>query len=90
MNNNKRHYIYFDSYIDIAKYKKFLNEFEKNIIIKDEQIVNKNLCFDKTCSNTTLTNISLFAKASNDIYKARVKTSCNKKNLFISKTAKYI
>lgn len=90
MNNNKRHYIYFDSYIDIAKYNKFLNEFEKNIIIKDEQIVNKNLCFDKTCSNTTLSNISLFAKASNDIYKARVKTSCNKKNLFISKTAKNI
>jgi hypothetical protein len=90
MNNNKRHYIYFDSYIDITKYKKFLKEFEKNIIIKDEQIVNKNLCFDKTCSNTTLSNISLFAKASNDIYKARVKTSCNKKNLFISKTAKNI
>jgi hypothetical protein len=90
MNNNKRHYIYFDSYIDIAKYKKFLKEFEKNVIIKDEQIVNKNLCFDKTCSNTTLSNISLFAKASNDIYKARVKTSCNKKNLFISKTAKNI
>lgn len=90
MNNNKRHYIYFDSYIDIAKYKRFLNEFEKNIIIKDEQIVNKNLCFDIACSNTTLTNISLFAKASNDIYKARVKTSCNKKNLFISKTAKNI
>ena len=90
MNNNKRHYIYFDSYIDIAKYKNFLKEFEKNVIIKDEQIVNKNLCFDKTCSNTTLSNISLFAKASNDIYKARVKTSCNKKNLFISKTAKNI
>ena len=90
MNNSKKHYIYFDSYIDIVKYKRFLNEFEKNIIIKDEQIVNKNICFDKTCSNTTLSNISLFAKASNDIYKAQVKSSCNKKNLFISKSAKNI
>jgi hypothetical protein len=90
MNNNKRYYLYLDAYIDIAKYKRFLDEFQKNIIIKDEQIVNKNLCYDKTCSKDTLTNISLFAKASNDIYKARVKTSCNKKNLFISKSAKNI
>lgn len=90
MNNNKRYYLYLDAYIDIVKYKRFLDEFQKNIIIKDEQIVNKNLCYDKTCSKDTLTNISLFAKASNDIYKARVKTSCNKKNLFISKSAKNI
>lgn len=90
MNNSKRYYLYLDAYIDIAKYKRFLDEFQKNIIIKDEQIVNKNLCYDKTCSKDTLTNISLFAKASNDIYKARVKTSCNKKNLFISKSAKNI
>jgi hypothetical protein len=90
MNNNKRYYLYLDAYIDIAKYKRFLDDFQKNIIIKDEQIVNKNLCYDKTCSKDTLTNISLFAKASNDIYKARVKTSCNKKNLFISKSAKNI
>jgi hypothetical protein len=90
MNNNKRYYLYLDAYIDIAKYKRFLDEFQKNIIIKDEQIINNNLCYDKTCSKDTLTNISLFAKASNDIYKARVKTSCNKKNLFISKSAKNI
>lgn len=90
MNNNNRYYIYLDAYIDIAKYKRFLDEFQNNIIIKDEQIVNKNLCYDKTCAKDTLTNISLFAKASNDIYKARVKTSCNKKNLFISKSAKNI
>jgi len=82
--------IFLFGWCNITKYKQFLNEFENNIIIKDEQIVNNNLCFDKTCSNTTLSNISLFAKASNDIYKARVKTSCNKKNLFISKTAKNI
>jgi len=90
MNNIKRYYLYLDAYIDIAKYKRFLDDFQKNIIIKDEQIVNKNLCYDKTCSKDTLTNISLFAKASNDIYKAKVKTSCNKKNLFISKSAKNI
>ena len=90
MNNNKRYYLYLDAYIDIAKYKRFLDEFQKNIIIKDEQIVNNKLCYDKTCSKDTLTNISLFAKASNDIYKARVKTSCSKKNLFISKSAKNI
>jgi hypothetical protein len=90
MNNNKRYYLYLDAYIDIEKYKRFLDDFQKNIIIKDEQIINKNLCYDKTCSKDTLTNISLFAKASNDIYKARVKTSCNKKNLFISKSAKNI
>ena len=90
MNSNKRYYLYLDAYIDIAKYKRFLDDFQKNIIIKDEQIVNKNLCYDKTCSKDTLTNISLFAKASNDIYKAKVKSSCNKKNLFISKSAKNI
>jgi len=39
INNNKRYYLYLDAYIDIAKYKRFLDEFQKNIIIKDEQIV---------------------------------------------------
>jgi hypothetical protein len=85
-----RHYIYFDSYINIAKYEKFLDEFIKNIIIKNEFIVNKNLCYHKNCSKNTLYNIALFAKASNDIYKANIKTNCIKKNLFISKSVKNI
>lgn len=88
--SKKRYYIYFDSYISIDKYTRFLDEFQKNIIIKDEQIVNSNLCYDKTCSKNTLYNISLFAKASNDVYKANIKTSCIKKNLFISKSVKNI
>lgn len=88
--SKKRYYIYFDSYISIDKYTRFLDEFQKNIIIKDEQIVNSNLCYDKTCSKNTLYNISLFAKASNDVYKANIKTSCIKKSLFISKSVKNI
>jgi hypothetical protein len=87
---NNRHYIYFDSYINIAKYKIFLDEFIKNIIIKNEFIVNKKLCYHKNCSKNALYNIALFAKASNDIYKANIKTSCIKKNLFISKNVKNI
>ena len=88
--SKKRYYIYFDSYISIDKYTRFLDEFQKNIIIKDEQIVNSNLCYDKTCSKNTLYNISLFAKASNDVYKANIKTNCIKKSLFISKSVKNI
>jgi hypothetical protein len=88
--SKKRYYIYFDSYISIDKYTRFLDEFQKNIIIKDDQIVNSNLCYDKTCSKNTLYNISLFAKASNDVYKANIKTSCIKKSLFISKSVKNI
>ena len=81
---NNRYYIYFDSYINIIKYIDFLDVFIRNIIIKNELIVNKNLCYDKNCSNKALYNIALFAKASNDIYKANIKTNCIKKNLFIS------
>ena len=87
---SNRHYIYFDSYINIKKYEKFLDEFIKNIIIKNEFIVNKNLCYHINCSKNTLYNIALFAKASNDIYKANIKTNCIKKNLFISKSVKNI
>jgi len=87
---SNRHYIYFDSYINNAKYEKFLNEFIKNIIIKNNFIVNKNLCYHINCSKNTLYNIALFAKASNDIYKANIKTNCMKKNLFISKSVKNI
>jgi hypothetical protein len=89
MNNNK-YYIYFDSYIDIRKYKDFLDEFIRNIIIKNDFIVNKNLCYDKNCSNKALYDIALFAKASNDIYKAKIITNCTKKNLFISKSVNNI
>ena len=88
--SKKRYYIYFNSYISIDKYTRFLDEFQKNIIIKDDQIVNSNLCYDKTCSKNTLYNISLFAKASNDVYKANIKTNCIKKSLFISKSVKNI
>jgi hypothetical protein len=87
---NNRHYIYFDSYINITKYKIFLDEFIRNIIIDNEFIVNKNLCYDKNCSKNALYNIALFAKASNDIYCANIKTNCIKKNLFISKSVKNI
>ena len=87
---NNRYYIYFDSYINIIKYIDFLDVFIRNIIIKNELIVNKNLCYDKNCSNKALYNIALFAKASNDIYKANIKTNCIKKNLFISKSVNNI
>jgi hypothetical protein len=65
---SNRHYIYFDSYVNITKYEKFLDEFIRNIIIRNEFIINKNLCYDKNCSKNALYNIALFAKASNDIY----------------------
>ena len=78
---SNKHYIYFDSYVNITKYENFLDEFIRNIIIKNELIINKNLCYDKNCSKNALYNIALFAKASNDIYKANIKTNCIKKNL---------
>jgi hypothetical protein len=87
---SNKHYIYFDSYVNITKYEKFLDEFIRNIIIKNEFIINKNLCYDKNCSKNALYNIALFAKASNDIYKANIKTNCIKKNLYISKSVKNI
>ena len=87
---SNRHYIYFDSYVNITKYEKFLDEFIRNIIIRNKFIINKNLCYDKNCSKNALYNIALFAKASNDIYKANIKTNCIKKNLYISKNVKNI
>ena len=87
---SNKHYIYFDSYVNITKYENFLDEFIRNIIIKNELIINKNLCYDKNCSKNALYNIALFAKASNDIYKANIKTNCIKKNLYISKNVKNI
>ena len=33
---SNKHYIYFDSYVNITKYEKFLDEFIRNNIIKNE------------------------------------------------------
>jgi hypothetical protein len=85
-NSPNNYYISFDNYINIRKYKIFLEniyknlEFDKNIF--EIQIVkNKNMC---NCNINSLTNIQYLTIGSNEIYTANIKKTCISNSTFFS------